>query len=346
MKRSLPAFVYKKGRKGYLYFCRWKGTQRMYEKPGTAEFAAEYALLMRGKPPAPKRTVKGLIQKYVSDPGWPELAYNTRKSYGRHFKYLEKVAGHVDPATLKTADIYEMRDALRDTPTDANRKIGALSTLLNYGRRIGWVDRNVAEKIEKLKGKRPEREPWPADKIAAFRKAADPLPRLIFEMLLGTGQRIGDVLKMRWSDIEDGGIWVRQQKTGQGIFVPLTDALAEAIDRTSRQGETIIAQPNGKPVSYSFAHKLVMEVRVKIGGEAWDMHSLRHSAAAEIAGLPGLTIEHVMAITGHTSEQMARHYSRRADMRAKAREAQKARRTPTEQSGNDETDVETQDKIT
>lgn len=313
----------------------------MYEKPGTAEFAAEYALLMRGRPPAPKRTIKGLIQRYVSDPGWQELAYNTRKSYGRHFKYLEEVAGNIDPATLRTSHIYDMRDALRNTPTDANRKIGALSTLLNYARRVGWVERNVAENIEKLKGKRPEREPWPTDKIQAFRDAAAPLPRLIFEMLLGTGQRIGDVLAMKWSDIEDGGIWVRQQKTGHGIFVPLTDALAQAIEQTPRQGETIIAQPNGKPVSYSFAHKLVMDVRVKIGAEAWDMHSLRHSAAAEIAGLPRMTIEHVMAITGHTSEQMARHYSRRADMRSKAREAQNARRTPREQSENEETTVET-----
>ncbi|RNF34085.1 tyrosine-type recombinase/integrase [Paracoccus methylarcula] len=343
MKRDLPAYVYRKGQKGYLYFCRWKTTQRMYEQPGTAEFAAEYALLMRGRPPAPKRTIKGLIQKYVSDPGWLELAYNTRKSYGRHFKYLEDVAGNIDPATLRTAHIYEMRDALRDTPTDANRKIGVLSTLLNYGRRIGWVERNVAEKIEKLKGKKPEREPWPTDKIKAFRKAAAPLPRLIFEMLLGTGQRIGDVLKMRWSDIEDGGIWVRQQKTGHGIFVPLTDALAGAIDKTTRDGDTIIAQPNGKPVSYSFAHKLVMDVRVKIGAEAWDIHSLRHSAAAEIASLPGMTIEHVMAITGHTSEQMARHYSRRADMRSKAREAQRARRTPDERKEKIETTSETSD---
>src|SRR5690606_30640046 len=110
-------------------------------------------------------------------------------------------------------------------------------------------------------------------------------PLLIFEMLLGTGQRIGDVLKMRWDDIEDGGIWVRQQKTGAGIFVPFTDGLAAILEKTSRQGDTIIAQPNGRPCSYSYAHKLVTEVRVKIDAMAWDIHALRHSAAAEIASL-------------------------------------------------------------
>lgn len=333
MKRSLPAYVYAKGKRGYLYFCRWGKTQRMYAAPGTAEFAAEYALLMRGRPPAPKRTIKGLIQKYMESERWPALAQNTKKSYRRHFGYLEEVAGHIDPATLRTAHIYEMRDALRDTPTDANRKIGALSTLLAHGVRIGWLDRNPAEGVEKLKGLRPPREPWPEAKIKAFRGEAAPLPLLIFEMLLGTGQRIGDVLKMRWDDIEDGGIWVRQQKTGAGIFVPFTDGLAAILEQTPRQGETIIAQPNGRPCSYSLAHKLVTEVRVKIDAMAWDIHALRHSAAAEIASLPGMSIEHVMAITGHSSEAMARHYSRKADMREKAREAQNARRTKRE-SGN------------
>ena len=327
MRRNLPAFVYPKGKRSYLYFCRWGKTQRMYCVPGTAEFAAEYALLMRGKPPAPKRTIKGLIQKYMESDRWPDLSANTKKSYRRHFGYLETVAGNIDPATLRTSHIYDMRGALSETPTDANRKIGALSTLLAHAVRIGWMDRNPAERIEKLKGIRPPREPWPEAKIAAFREASGPLPLLIFEMLLGTGQRIGDVLKMRWDEIEDGGIWVRQQKTGSGIFVPFTDALAEVIDHTQRHGDTIISQPNGRPCSYSYAHKLVTEVRVKIDAMPWDIHALRHSAASEIASLPGMSIEHVMAITGHTSEAMARHYSRKADMRAKAKEAQNARRT-------------------
>lgn len=334
-KRDLPAHVYRKGKNRLIYFCRWGKTQRMFAAPGTAEFAAEYALMMRGNPPAPKRTIKGLIHKYMESDRWSGLAANTRRSYLRHFAYLENVAGHVDPATLRTAHVYEMRDALKDTPTDASRKIAALSTLMAYGVRIGWLDRNTAAGVEKLKGTKPPREPWPAKKVSAFREVADPLPCLLFEMLIGTGQRIGDVLAMRWDDIEDGGIWVDQKKTGTAVYIPFTDALADIIDTAPRLGETIAAQPNGKPLSYSFAHKLITEVRVKIDAMAWDIHCLRHSAAAEIASLPGMSIEHVMAITGHSSEKMARHYSRKADMRGKAREAQNARGTNRETGNGD-----------
>lgn len=334
MKRDLPAYVYRKGKKGYLYFTRSGRTQRMYQRPGTAEFAAEYALLMRGKPPAPKRTIAGLIQLYQQSEKWPELAENTRRGYARHFDYLRTVAGNIDPATLRQVDIYEMRDALRDKPTDANRKMGTLSTLLTFAMRIGWIDRNPALGVEKLKGLKPAREPWPADKVEAFRKSAPQRARLIFEILLGTGQRISDVLAMKWSDMDKGGITVTQIKTGSQVYIPLTDDLRAMLDRTPRAGATIVAQDNGLPLSYNAAWKAVMDVRTKIGAERWDMHCLRHSAAAEILSLPRMTIEHVMAITGHTSAEMAKHYARKASMRERAKEAQNARGAKNEH-GND-----------
>ena len=284
-------------------------------------------MLLRGRPPAPKRTVKGLIQSYMQSDRWPELSKNTRTSYSRHFRYFEDKMGSIDPATLRTVHVYEMRDALKDTPTDANRKVGALVTLLAHGIRIGWLDKNVATGVIQLKGKRPPRQPWPDTKIEAFRGEAGPQARLVFELLLGTGQRIGDVLKMRWSDLIDGGITLRQSKTGTALWVPLTDALADTLSITPRLGETIVAQPNGKPVGYNLAWRWIMDVRKheNVQAEAWDIHSLRHAAASEIASLPGMTEEHIRAITGHNSSEMVRLYAGAAAQRARAKEAQEAR---------------------
>ncbi|MBL3563248.1 tyrosine-type recombinase/integrase, partial [Rhodovulum sulfidophilum] len=68
-----------------------------------------------------------------------------------------------------------------------------------------------------LKADADPRLPWPQSLIDAFR-AAVPLgarERLLMELCLGTGQRIGDVLEMQWGDIQDGGITVKQNKTGK-----------------------------------------------------------------------------------------------------------------------------------
>lgn len=324
MKRELPAYVYRKGKRGYPYFCRWGQTVRMHETPGTAEFAAEYALLMRGRPSIAKRTVRGLVQRY-QEARWPDLAANTRKSYGRHFSYFVEKLGNADPATIRPVHVADMRDALRDKPTDATRKIGALSSLLGFGVEIGWLDRNPAKGIRGLPGIRDKREPWPSDKITAFREAADDRQRLIFELLLGTGQRIGDVLKMRWDDTDAAGISVRQQKTGKALYIPLTPQLRAELDRAPRRGATIVAQENGKPVSYSLAWRDFMATREKIGAEAWDFHCLRYTAACEIAALPGMTRDHVAALTGHRAVEMVDHYAGFAFDNARIREAQNAR---------------------
>ena len=328
-KKELPKYVYAKGRKGYPYYCRrGQKPQRMYSTPGTPEFAAEYAMLLRGREPTPAKTMKGLIASYMASDRWPALAPNTRRGYMRHFRYFEEVMGDVDPRTLRRIHINEMRDSLSDTPTDANRKVGALSTLMEHAIDKGWIpkDQNPAHGVRRLEGSRAPRQPWPQDMIEAFREAADDRTRLIFELLLGTGQRIGDVLAMQWGHIEDDGINVRQSKTKASLWVPFTPSLRAALAKTPRRGLHIVTQDNGRPVSYQLAHRDIMDVRKAIGAEAWDIHSLRHSAASEIAALPGMTAEHVMAVTGHSAVSMVRLYAGPAQQKARAREAQKGRK--------------------
>jgi len=328
VKRGLPAYCYFKGKNKLVYFCkRGQKPIRIRSEPGTAEFAAEYALLMRGREIAPARTVAKLIAHYKASPRWDRLAANTRKSYAGHMAYFLEVMPDVDPATIRRVHVIEMRDAHRDTPTTANRRVAVLSALFEHAIDLGWLpqDHNPAKGVEQLAPPRPPREPWPADMIAAFRAQAPALPRLIFELCLGTGQRVGDVLKMRWDQIEAGGIYVRQTKTSKGLWVPFTRYLATVLERLPRLGQTIVAQPNGKPVSYSMAARDIQRVREQIGAMAWDIHALRHSAASEIASLPGMTMEHVKAITGHSSDDMARLYAGKAAQKARAKEAQSGR---------------------
>jgi integrase len=328
VKRELPPRCYHKGRNGHVYYyphgARRKG-YRILSEPGTPAFFAELAKCGMGTRPEPARTVKKLVEHYQTSDRWGELAANTRKSYARHFAYFVDVLGAIDPARLRTVDVVRMRDALKDTPTDASRKVGAMVTLLNHARLIGWVQENVALGVPKLKGKRAPREPWPAKMIDAYRAKADGLAALIFEMCLGTGQRIGDVLAMTWADVSPDGIRVKQAKTKARLLIPPTPHLAAILDATPRLGLTIVCQPNGRRLSYSYAHRLVTDVRKKIGAEAWDIHALRHTAASEIASLPGMTDEHVMAITGHSGREMVRLYAGPARQKARAIEVQEAR---------------------
>lgn len=332
MKRDLPAYVYRKGRNRLLYFMRGGVSARMYHEPGTPEFATEYAKHMQGRAIPASRTIAKLAEHYRRSEKWADLSFNTRRSYERHLAYLIEVAGGTDPAALRPVHVNQMRDALRDKPTDANRKISTLSSLLQYGISIGWLDRNPAHGVARLKPTGRTRGPWPVDKIEAFRATAAGRTLLLFELLIGTGQRIGDVLSLRWSDLDADGFTIRQKKTGTEVFVPLTSRLRAVLAATPRRSMFIVCQDNGLPVSYSLAWTNIMNVRNKIGAEAHDIHALRHTAASEIAALPGMTADHVRAITGHSSAAMVRLYAGRAMQKARATEAQKARGTERERN--------------
>ena len=325
IKRHLPKYVYAKGRKGYLYFMRGKMLVRMPDDPTSPEFAMRYAQLLNNRIVAPaKKNMKGLIAKYMQSPRWEKLKPNTKKSYRRSFKYLEEKIGQFDPSTIKRKHVIEMRDALADKPTTANRRVGALSVLMEHAIDLDWIQHNPAKGVSNLEGKRTARQPWPQNMIEAFRSTADPETLLLFEMLLGTGQRIGDVLSMQWGHIEDNGITVKQGKTGARLYIPFTDRLSDILANQPRRSLHIVSQANGKPPSYNLAWRWIMDVRREIGAEAWDIHSLRHTAASELAAL-GLSDEHIMAITGHASHGMVRLYAGPAAQKARAQEAQKAR---------------------
>lgn len=327
-RRSLPKYVSKFGAKGYLYFRKDGALHRMPDDPASAEFAREYARLRTSATPKPShRTVKKLIASYLKSGKWERLALNTQKSYRQSFRYLEEKIGPFDPASIRPHHVYEMRDSMQDKPTTSKRRVGALSVLMQHAIKIGWVERNpVHPRFDHLKSTKPPREAWPADLIEAARANAEPDTLLIFEMLLGTGQRISDVLAMQWGQIEDGGIWVTQSKTKARLYVPFTDRLKGLLDATPKRGLHIITLPDGRPMKYNSAYNRLNDIRAQIGARDYPPHSLRHAAASEIAAIPGMTEEHVKAITGHTSSQMVRLYAGPAGQKARAIEAQKGRK--------------------
>ena len=50
-------------------------------------------------------------------------------------------------------------------------------------------------------------------------------------LALFTGQRQGDVLQMKWSDVRDGVVSVIQEKTGVRVWIPIHRALAKSSPR-------------------------------------------------------------------------------------------------------------------
>ena len=70
--------------------------------------------------------------------------------------------------------------------------------------------------------------------------------RLALELLLCTGQRRGDVVRMGRQHVRRGVLTIRQQKTGTEVSIPLHHDLQAAIDRTPKDQLTFLMTEWGK----------------------------------------------------------------------------------------------------
>jgi integrase len=332
MKRHLPAYCYERKRSGgrvYVYFERGgEKPVRITEEPGSPAFAITYAKLLNGVAPMPTtRDFRALVRSYVASQGYRKLAPRTAKDYDKVTEWVVEKWGSEAVTTIERRHVIRARDANAETVRFANYIVQVLRILFEHAIDIGWLKAgtNPAKGVDLIKSERPGRKPWPADLVKAYRAEAKGRARLIFEVLLGTGMRPADALKARWDDLSDGGINIRQNKTKKPIWVPLTPALRAVLDQTPRKGLTICAQANGKPTSYRGAADLVMAVRQKIGAEAFDLYSLRHTTASELLAA-GCSDEQVAAVLGHTSARTVPIYTATVRQMERAKQAQEKRK--------------------
>lgn len=133
--------------------------------------------------------------------------------------------------------------------------------------------------------------------------------RLMFMLLLYTGQRIGDVLAMTWADYDGSYIKVKQEKTGAKVEVYCHHILKEELERwrASRRviGPTILTRYDGRPLSYNRVRNRTTEILTEIGRRHLQLRDLRRTAATKLAEA-GCTTPQIAAITGHSIERCQR----------------------------------------
>lgn len=333
-KRELPKHIYRQ--KNGLYFQRrgWP-TKKIQNDFGSAAFWQEYAEILTGdiqQPRVSTRSFDALVKSYHESPRYKRLKPRTALDYDKYLAFFRERMGPANPVAMKRKDVIRLRDANAEKPYFANYSIRVLRVLMEHCIDLGWRDDNPVKGVSEIKTQTPGREPWPIELLAAYRAQCQigTRERLVMELCVGTGQRIGDVLEMRWSDIQDGGVVVRQNKTGKELWVPILADLQAALNAASRHSVFILTNETGtNRWSYRGASQAVRKIRVGIGAEDYDIHSWRYNAACELVEA-GCSDDLVAAVTGQ-SPAMVLHYTKKVRQKIRAIQAQQKR---TEQKQN------------
>jgi integrase len=324
---SIPGLRPKRAKGRTYWYLERFGSRIAVPAPSDPGFAVALAAAQRGQQPAQRgpRTFRQLIRLYRASPAWAQLAPRTRRDYDTVLEWIGAKIGGLRPEDMKRPHVIRAVQSNAQRVRFANYIRQMLSILCESAISLGWMDHNPAKGVPSIKRQGdPLHKPWPADLVEAFAAAAPPTERTIQELAIGTGQRIGDVLKMRWDHIGPAGLSVRQNKTAARLVIPLTDRLRAYLENLPRISLTIAAGRNGQPLSYDAAAKRIMRVRRKIGAEAFTIHGWRYTAADQLAAA-GCSDEEVQAITGHKTRAMVLKYTGSARQLARAESAQSKR---------------------
>lgn len=215
--------------------------------------------------------------------------------------------GDLEVKGIEPKHVLALRDRFGDTPASANNLLRCLSSMFAWSVPRGWRPDNPCREVKPLKGGEGY-APWPREIIDSAR---DELRKDLWwsvALALYTGQRLSDVLAMRWDHILDGRISVVQEKTKKRLLIPIHKDLKAILEKIPKRAVTILTSSEGTPWRGGFQAVWRKHRPKKVAKTGLVFHGLRKSAVVTLLEA-GCTTAMVQAVTGQ-SLQMVEHYAK------------------------------------
>lgn len=264
---------------------------------------------------APAITVNMILDKFEADYIPTELAPRTQIDYARHVKVLRRWYGDRRAEELKPKDFGPFLDVRRGK-FQRVRQLAVLSSAFTEAVSSWYlIERNVLKDVKRPKG-RPRDRLISDEEFAGLRAMAPLRVQLAMDLALVTGQRQGDILSMRWSQVRDMALHIEQTKTRKRLAITISAGLEAALDRCwmlpgggCEGGEYVLTRTmGGRFTSEGFRARwqFVMRKWVRLGNQRFTFHDIRALCATKCP-----TIEHARALLGHSTMAMTRRVYRR-----------------------------------
>jgi integrase len=213
------------------------------------------------------------------------------------------------------------------TPFAQRNFLNTLRAMFKWASAEGRIPDNPTLGVTREKAKSTGYKTWTEDHIARF-EATHPIgskARLAFGLLLYTGQRRSDVVRMGRQHIHDNVLIIDQGKTEGGeeahLEIPVHPKLREIIDATPTVGvKTFLVTHFGKPYTAPGFGNWIRELCDAAGCLDVSAHGLRKATARRLAEI-GCSANQIASITGHASLSEVQRYTKAADRKRMAREA-------------------------
>lgn len=346
-KIDLPYVRRVKDRYGKMrYYYRRDGKHHpLSGEPGSAEFGAEYSRIHASYEgtdslkKAPIGTFDELVSAYYADHKFTKRRESTKSQYRIHIEFLRGELGKYQLTGITTKVVDGLLNRWQEKTVTANNRLRYLKMMFDFAVKRKMLKANHLKGVEPIEYKSDGWKPWPEEALTRFSGNSTGSARVAFYLALYTGQRRADVLAMRWDAIKDGGIMVKQEKTGEELFIPLHPIMAAEIEDCRQQAvarmqerlkkrqkakfpETIVHRLNGSEYTDEGFGTVWQREQSRCRCAGNPFHGLRKNATINLFEV-GCTDKQVASVTGHNTAEMLALYSKRANQKKLAKQAMK-----------------------
>ncbi len=354
MSRRLPkyvnGFVDRHGRAHHYFRRPGRKSVRLPGLPGSPEFMAAYnAALMGGAAHdvethveiGASRTVDGTVHALVgayldcsprSTSPFKTFAPSTqrkrrnllesfRNDHGDKRLFRSRPDGTRE-MLLKRERMQQIINEKAARPFQQRNFLIALRGLFRWAASEGRMPDDPTLGVKTTRAKTTGYRTWSEGDIEQFEQA-HPIgsrPRLALALLLYTGQRRGDVIRIGRQHIRQGILTIDQGKTDAHLEIPVHPKLQAILDATPSGHLTFLTTIHGQPYSSGGFTNWFCSMCQKAGLKGLSAHGLRKACARRLAEM-GCSAHQIAAVTGHASLSEVQRYTKAADRKWLAHEA-------------------------
>lgn len=216
----------------------------------------------------------------------------------------------ISPLEIETYRAKRLKAGVRKSTT--NRELALLKKMFHLAVDWGYCAENPVLKVRLFpeKDNRKERVLSPEEEGKLISHCPPHLaPIVVFA--LNTGMRRGEILGLRWDQVDHAGkaIRVTGTKSGRDRIVPLNNAASSVImaQRSKSYGPYVFPSTKGREFMKSVAHSFTRACR-KAGIKGLRFHDLRHTFASRLIQ-KGADIITVQNLLGHYSVTVTQRYT-------------------------------------
>ena len=269
--------------------------------------------------PVATDTVDAMIDSYIA--AWPSLprrlAPESQRHYSRNLKLARQMWGKLPAKGLQPRHVQAVMTSLADKPGSANSFLSTMRALSAWARsNTDFIDASLCDGVKPFT-MAGGHQPWTDEQIGAADKHLAGMVRRGVLLMLYTGQRGSDVVRLGPTMIDDGGFdlgWRGQQKTGERPWCPILPELAKEMETWEKRVGPFLLTERGKPFTRRYFANEFVEQKQALAKqgitvlEGTTLHGLRATACVRLkrAGLSDSMIGDIVGM----SVQMVERYTR------------------------------------